>query len=156
VLLSLTNPPVQTDTPYALSFTASSTNTVVSLSGYQVPDIEYSTSDGVFLNESGPNLLGKTWVFTPAKAGSFGVQGYDGTSINCVGFAGIVIGSYDTFSQSVATIPGASYTIDFRFSELAGGPSAFTVAVNAPEPMPIALLAVGLLGIGIATVRRHS
>jgi hypothetical protein len=39
-LLSLINPPVQTDTPYALTFTAAALTTIVSMSGYQVPNIE--------------------------------------------------------------------------------------------------------------------
>jgi hypothetical protein len=69
-LLNLIDPPGQSDTPYALPFTASSSSTTISIAGYQVPSYEQTSFNGLFLGGTGPNLLGGTWTFIPAASGS--------------------------------------------------------------------------------------
>jgi len=57
VLLSLTDPAIQTGTSYSLDFTATSTSSVLSIAGYQVPSYEQFTDNSVTTG-GGANLLG--------------------------------------------------------------------------------------------------
>jgi len=161
ILLSLTSASNQTNTPYALVFTATASSTTLSIAGYQVPDYENATQNGVFLNGGGANLLGQTWGFTAAASGSDASQFSDGSSVNALDFAGVSAGYSDTFSQTIATTAGSAYTYDFMYSQDVHGygtsPSFFQVSTSGiagaaapavPEPASVALFGAGLAALG--------
>jgi hypothetical protein len=157
ILLSLTDAPIQTNTPYALVFTATASSTTLSVAGYQRPSAETASQNGVFLNGGGANLLAQTWSLTPAASGSGAYQYSDGSSVNLLYLEGISPGYSDTFSQTIATTAGSAYTYDFMFSEQFTGPSFFqvsasgmagAVAAAVPEPASVALFGAGLAALG--------
>jgi hypothetical protein len=153
ILLELINAPVQFYTPYALPFTASAATTTVSIGGYEPPADEGTTHNGLFLDGSGPNLLGSAWVFTPALQGSDASPFSDGTSVPALAFGGTVAGDYDTFSQTISTTPGQSYTLDFLYSNgpISGAQSGFLVTTSdttvVPEPSTFVIAAIGLASV---------
>jgi hypothetical protein len=150
VLLDLTNPAVQTDTPYSLSFTATGTSTTLSVAGFQVPSDEYVFSNGVYLGTSTTNLLGTTWSFVAAASGSDSSQYADGIGVNQLRFAGVTAGSYDTYSQSFSTIAGDTYNYKFDFTEADTGPSSLVVSVSGATPVPLPAAAwLMLSGLGM-------
>ncbi len=158
-LLDLVNASPQTNTPFSLSFTATDTSTTVSFAGFQVPSGETATQIGLFLGGNAPNLLGQVWDFVPAAEGSLSSQFNDGSSVNGLEFAGVVVGFFDTYSQTVATTIGDSYTVDFLFTESGdNAPSELVVtangAVGVSEPASVALLGAGLLGLGLIRRRK--
>ena len=160
VLLDLINPATQTNTPYDLSFVATGSTTTISIAGYQNPDFETSTDNGVFLNGSGSNLLGSTWTFTAAATGSLANTFSDGTSVLALNF-GAGAGDLDTFSQTIATTPGDTYVIELLYSNNTAfngsAPSEFRVSTTAATPLPAALplFATGLGGLGLLGWRRR-
>ena len=163
ILLNLIDPPAQSNTPFVLSFTASDSSTTVSIGGYQVPEYEQVTDNGLFLDATGPNLLGGTWAFTPAASGSDSSTFSDGTSVPALSFGAVVVGDYDTYSQTIGTIPGQSYTLDFLFSNSTdNSPSGLLVTTSAngasvPEPSTAVLLIAGALtGLVIVECRRKA
>ncbi len=163
ILLNLIDPPAQSDTPFALSFAASDSTTTVSIGGYQVPEFEQVTNNGLFLDGTGPNLLGGTWAYTPAPSGGDSSTFSDGTSVPALSFGAVVVGAYDTYSQTIATIPGQSYSLDFLFSNSTeNSPSGLLVTTSAtsasvPEPSTTVLLVIGALtGLVIVECRRKA
>jgi hypothetical protein len=94
-------------------------------------------------------LLGDTWTLVRAPSGSSAFQLPDVTAVPALGFAGGAIGSYDTFSQTFATIndlgaPGSN------------APSGLLVTTSAsavPEPSTWLLALVGFAGLGYAGYR---
>ena len=146
-VLNLIDAPAQTNVPFSLPFIASSPATMISIAGYQVPSFEESTQNGVFLNGIGPNLLGSSWVFTPAPSGSLAFTFNDGSSVPALEFGGTVVGSFDTFSQTIATTPGSLYTLNFHYTNsISNAPSGLRVSeVAVPIPGPIA--GAGLPGL---------
>jgi hypothetical protein len=160
-LLDLEDPLSQT-TPFALTFTGSSTSTAVTFEGYQVPAHEQTTQIGLFLNGTGPNLLGGSWVFTAAPSASDANTIDDGTSVPALNFAGGDEDSFDMFSQTIATSVGGVYTLDFLFSNsINNQPSGLIVDASdassssaAPIPAALPLFATGLLGL-ISVGRRR-
>jgi hypothetical protein len=160
VLLSLINPAPQVDAPYALTFTATSSATTITIVGYQSPDFETSTDNGVFLDGASTNLLAQNWKFTPALSDSYALQYDDGTDVNALLFGGYAVGDYDMFSQTIATRIGSSYTIDLQYSQYAYygyyAPSGFMVLTSIPEPASLGLLGVALFVVGFGrTVTRR-
>jgi hypothetical protein len=160
-LLNLEDPLGQSNTPFALTFTAGSASTTVTFEGYQVPAGETAGHIGLFLNGTGPNLLGQTWAFTPASSGTDTSQSSDGTSVNALLFAGVTEDSYDMYSQTIATIIGDVYMVDFLFTNSSNNqPSGLIVdASNAnisstPLPAALPLFAGGLGLMGFLARRR--
>jgi hypothetical protein len=161
VLLDLVNPPAQTDTAFALSFLATGASTTITISGYQVPAGETSSHNGLFLNGSGSNLLGQTWTYTPAPSGALAAQFSDGTGVNEIELAGVTVGSFDQFAQTVATIVGDTYTLDLLYTNSPNNqPSEFRVETSGalvtgvPEPSTWAMLLLGFAGVGFMAYRR--
>jgi hypothetical protein len=160
-LLNLVNAPGGS-TNYSFSLTATTSSTEISFGGYQVPSDEYVSKIGLFLDGSGPNLLGGSWTFTPAASGS-GVATYnDGTSVPALVFGGVIVGSYDTFAQTISTATGDKYTLDFTYANSPlNAPSGLLVTTNAissavPEPSTWAMMILGFAGIGFMAYRRKS
>jgi hypothetical protein len=161
-LLSLTNTPTTTDTPYHLFFTAKSgtTTTTISIGGYDHPGFEYVFDISVTLG-GGANLLGDTWVRTPAEAGSEATQGN-----GLLTFGDLSSGKFAVFSQSFTTAPGATYLLSFHFANSLDGSSfpsdpsqllittsaalsPTTVSVAVPELDTWTMALFGFVGLGI-------
>ena len=157
-LLNLIDSPGQNNT-YVLSFTATSTSTTLSVAGYQVPGAEDASHNTVRLG-AGANLLGQTWIYTPAASGAAATQYNDGSSANSLYFSGVTTGSYDTFAQTFATAIGSTYAYSFLYSNsVNNSPSGFRVDVNAaagavPEPATWGLMVLGFGMIGAAARSR--
>lgn len=168
VLLNLIDAPGTTNTVYNLSFTATDTSTIISIGGYQVPGSEQTVQQGLFLGGAGPNLLGSTWDLTPASSGSLSFTFNDGTSVPALIFLGQTEGSYDTYSQTIATTIGASYTLSFHYVNSYPRRGPFTgsgllvteVGANqvaaVPEPSTWAMMIFGLAGVGFLAYRRRN
>ena len=158
MLLNIIDAPAQDNTPYALTFIATAPGTTISIGGYQLPASENSTDNGVYLNGSGPNLLAEFWDLTPADFGTDSFSFDDGSDVQGLYFAGVTVGSYDVWSQTIATTVGSSYTIDLQYSNYDySTPSGFEVFTNAavPEPATWALMLVGVGGMGAAMRMRR-
>jgi PEP-CTERM motif len=164
-LLALIDAPIQTDTSYSFTLTATSAFTTVSFAGYQVPSVEDVTHIGLFLNGVGPNLFGSTWNYVPALDPFAGASS-DGTSLR---FGGTTVGDYDTFFQTVGTVAGSAYTLNFLYSNednlsgsVSNSPSGLRVTTDAnlagavPEPSTWAMMLIGFAGIGFMAYRRKS
>jgi hypothetical protein len=162
VLLSLTDMPY-TETLYDLGFVANASTTTLSVAGYQIPFAWVAAQNSVTSSGGGANLLGDTWTFVPAASLSSAVQLPDVTAVPALGFAGGTVGSFDTFSQTFATTPGAEYVYQFMFfNDLSDDPSSnapsgllvTTTASAVPEPSTWAMMILGFFGIGFMTYRR--
>ena len=154
-MLTLTDPPTQTNTPEAVTFTATATESLVIAEGYQVNDLETLTNNTVTLSGGGPNLLGSTWQSRFAALGSNSYTFSDGSLVPALGFAAQDPPDLDTFYQIFATVPGDTYTYSFGYSNNTAGfgatPSKLVVtATSAPEPSTWAMLLLGFMALGLA------
>ncbi len=162
-LLSLVNPPTTVGTLYDFSFTATALATEIWIGGYDDPAFEYVFDVSVALG-GGANLLGESWVFTPARTGSEAIE-----SKGLLTFGDISPGNYDTFSQIFATTPGDTYLLSFHFANSLDGSSfssdssgllvttssgvARTLAV--PELSTWTMAILGFMGLGLVGYRRR-
>jgi hypothetical protein len=162
-LLSLIDMPY-TETLYDLDFVANASTTTLSVAGYQIPFAWVAASNSVTPSGGGANMLGDTWTFAPAPSQSSAFTLPDVTAVPALGFAGGTVGSYDTFSQTFATTPGAEYVYEFMFfNDLSDDPSTnapsgllvTTTASAVPEPSTWAMMILGFVGIGAMTYRRR-
>jgi hypothetical protein len=162
-LLDLVDAPDQVDTPYSFDIKATSFSLTISFAGYHVPGVEMANyiSLGAV---GGANLLGQDWDFTPAPMGSYAVQLPDSTSVNAVLFYGTEAGSYDIFSQTIATVAGTVYRLNFLLfvNNVDVAPeNGFRVTTDGelvsapvPEPASWAMMIGGFALVGGA-MRRH-
>lgn len=162
-LLSLVDPPTTVGTLYDFSFTATALATEIWIGGYDDPAFEYVFDVSVALG-GGANLLGESWVFTPARTGSEAIE-----SKGLLTFGDISPGNYDTFSQTFATTVGDSYLLTFHFANSLDGSSfssdssgllvttssglARTLAV--PELSTWTMAILGFMGLGLVGYRRR-
>jgi hypothetical protein len=165
VLLSLTDIGY-TETLYNLDFIANASETSLSVGGYEPDFVWVAAINSVTPLGGGPNLLGDTWTFVPASSGSSALPLPDQISVPALGFGGTTVGSYDTFSQTFATIPGTEYVyqfmlyndleddLDFAYLANPSGVLVTTTASAAPEPSTWAMMILGFLGVGFIGFRR--
>jgi hypothetical protein len=144
---------------FTASFTATAADTTLALLGFDVP-AEDQVFDISLTTNGGGNLLGQTWSFTPAAKGSDALQFDDGSGAGTNGLVieGTVAGSFDEFSQNVATVTGQTYDLNFILVGVDNGPSEVfaTASVAAvPEPATWTLALVGFGGLGAALRSRR-
>lgn len=170
-LYDQTNLPRQSVTPVNLTFTATDASTTLNFQGYDIPSS--ITLINLFFNVTGTvrstanNLLSSTYSYTPAASQPFATTGtpglYGSTSLI---FGGGTVGSYDTFSQTLTTTIGQSYTLGFSLSEASGRnvtPSnglrittgALAAVPSVPEPSTWAMMLFGFGAVGVSLRRRR-
>jgi len=162
-LLDLVDAPDQVDTPYSFDIKATSSSLTISFSGYHVLGVEVANYIGLG-TVGGANLLGQNWDFTPAPTGSYALQLPDSTSVNAVLFYGTDAGSYDIFSQTIASVAGTVYRLNFLLfvNNVDMTPeNGFRVTTDGelvsapvPEPASWAMMIGGFALVGGA-MRRH-
>jgi PEP-CTERM motif len=149
ILLDLEDPTSQTNTPYSFTFNASSATTTISFAGYDIPSFIYVTQ--ISLTSGGTNLLGATWDFTPAPPGDTNTYTFDdglGTGVPALAFGSTGEDSFDTYSQTVATVPGDTLVLNFLLTTDGSTPSGIVVSNSAvPAPASLALLGIGIGGM---------
>lgn len=112
-LLSLIDPPDTSAGQYVFDLTAATgTTTTISFLGRDKFGFEYASEISV-THHGDANLLGATWLKTPAASGSNAKTSNDGTTVPAVWFGGT---NYDTFSQTFDTTPGQIYELTFSYT----------------------------------------
>jgi PEP-CTERM motif len=162
-LLTLIDPTAGTSENFDLLFTATSTSSTLTDGGYQLPGFTDFEDNSVVDTSGGGDLLGQSWIFTPAPLGTDTSQFNDGTSVNGLSFGGVAVGSFDQYSQTFATTVGDTYLYSFNVPNFAGTPDGFTVDVTnavvgtggVPEPATWAMMLVGFGGLGAAMRSRR-
>lgn len=143
---------------YAPTFTALSSATAISFAGYNIHAFNDVSNIDLFLNGGGANLLGGTWGFVAAASGSGSATYNDGTSVPGLSFGGVSAGYYDTYSQTIATIVGSSYTLAFDYNGSGNNNGFVVAAINSvsatPLPATLPLFASGLGALGLLGWRR--
>lgn len=158
-LFDQTNLPNQTNTSITQTFIAGAASTTLSLAGYDVPSWIYADNIELTLSGSLSNLLGQTWTFTPAAFGSDAhTDGVGAYGTDNLALGGTAAGYYDTFSQTVDTTPGDSYTLNFLLSSYSV-PNGFRVTATntvsgVPEPATWAMMLLGFGAIGFGMRRK--
>jgi hypothetical protein len=171
-LIDLVNLPTQTVMPQALTFTATSTSTVLDFQGYNLPSS--TTLVNVFLAATGTapstanNLLGLHYTYTPSSCGS-PFHAFEGSDPSLYGasnlnFEGACTGLYDSLSQTVSTTVGTEYTLRFALSVFGQGSNGLRISATdasavtraVPEPATWAMMLLGFGGIGMTVRRRCS
>jgi hypothetical protein len=144
---------------FTASFTATSADTTVAFFGFDVPSEDIVAGISLTANDGG-NLLGQTWSFTPAPLDSNAGQAPDAfdTGTNGLVFGAAIVDSFDEFSQSVATVTGQTYDLNFVLAGNGAAPAevfATASAVAVPEPATWTLALVGFGGLGAALRSRR-
>jgi hypothetical protein len=168
VLLSLTNMGY-TETLYNLDFVANAPTTTLSVGGYEPNYFWVAAINSVTPLGGGTNMLRDTWTFVPASSGSGVLVLPDVIPVPALAFGGTTVGSYDTFSQTFATMPGTEYVYQFMlYNDLydnvaitldladPSGALVTTTASAAPEPSTWAMMILGFCGLGFMAYRRKS
>jgi hypothetical protein len=172
-LVDLTNIPAQVSTPSSTldatqSFTATSTSSVLTIAGYDVPgafvlaNIRLATSAAPNVN-----VLGEHFTYTPASVSPLASEGNLGIyGTRDLSFRGGAVGSYDSFTQTFNTAVGTTYNLSYLFTLTtcrgcsavpnglritAGEPTAGAV----PEPSTWALMLLGFGGVGYSMRRKR-
>jgi hypothetical protein len=175
VLVDLTNIPAQVSTPSSSldstqSFTATSTSTVLTIAGFDVPG-SLVLANILLADTTAPtvNVLGELFAYTPATDSPLADQNNTGIyGTRNVRFAGGSNTSYDIFTQTFNTTIGSTYNLSYLFTDQAcRGCSAVpnglritvgepTVAGAVPEPATWVMMLLGFGGIGFALRRQRN
>lgn len=161
-LLSLIDSTTTTDTLYDFSFTATAAKTTISIGGFDHPGFEYVWGISLTL-DGGANLLGDSWVRTPAGSGSEATQGN-----GLLTFGDLSSGRFATFSQTLATTPGDNYIFSFHFANSLDGksipsdPNELLVTTSSgvarnlavPELSTWTMALLGFVGLGLVGYRQ--
>jgi hypothetical protein len=161
-LLDLTNIPGQSDTITSLQFTAGAGSTTLSIGGYNPPAFLNVFDIELTVTGDSTNLLGQTFDFAsagPACTGAF-VSGPGAFGTDDLNFGSFCVGVNDTFSQTIATSVGDSYTLSFLLSSSGSTNGLLITASNAnvadvPEPATWATMMLGFCAVGFAMRRRR-
>ena len=172
-LVDLTNIPAQVATPSSTldatqSFTATSTSSVLTIGGYDVPgafvlaNIRLATSSAPTVN-----VLGEHFTYTPAAVSPLASEGNLGIyGTRDLSFRGGDVGSYDIFTQTFNTTVGTTYNLSYLFTlttcrgcsavpnglRITAGDAA---AAPVPEPSTWAMILLGFGGIGYSMRRER-
>jgi hypothetical protein len=145
--------------------------TTFAFAGYELPGM-FFLDDVSVTTGGGPNLIVNGgfetgdftgWTTTPAASGSFfGVVNNGVPFLHSGNYAAMFHGetedSFDSISQTLATVPGLTYTVDFWLSNpqlpiVDSFPSEFMVSAKvdsgaaAPEPTSMTLLGIAIASL---------
>lgn len=171
-LVDLTNIPAQVSTPSSTldptqSFTATSTTSVLTIGGYDVPGA-FALANIRLATSSAPNVnvLGEHFTYTPAAVSPLASEGNLGIyGTRDLSFRGGDVGSYDTFTQSFSTTVGVTYNLSYLFTlttcrGCSAGPNGLRItageptAAGVPEPSTWAMILLGFGSVGYSMRRK--
>lgn len=152
----------QTSTPTSLVFTAGSASTTVSFAGFNVPSFIHLNDIELTVTGGSTNLLGQTFTFTPAAGTNSSGRACTDASQNGPGafgtnnlsFGSVCTDVFDTFSQTIATPVGTSFTLSFLLSN-SGTPNGLVInatdaITSVPEPATWAMMLLGFGAVGLS------
>ncbi len=156
ILVDLIDAPAGAAPTFSFNYLATTSEAVLSFAGYQESGFELATDISFVISGSSVNLIGATWNETFAPSGSLAAQ--IGTLLI---FGGTSIGSYDVFTQTIATQIGTSYELTFNYQNDSDfpAPSGFRVNLEAaqpavPEPSTWAMIILGFASVSYLSYRR--
>lgn len=149
---------------YSFDFVAGADSTTIDFSGYDVPSYTSALDIRLVLQGNSTNLLGQTFAYTAAGCGALANQnGVGAFGTNNLTFGGTCAGSFDSFSQSLSTTIGSTYTLAFNVAASGRAASALRVSASntlladsaVPEPATWAMMLVGFAAIGVGMRRKQ-